>query len=81
MRDLERSPAKAAVVRAIVQLGTDMGVPITVEGVENLQQQEILRRYNVSNLQGYLVGYPVDARSMAQLLAKQVRVSEAGAFL
>lgn len=76
VQDLERSPAKAAVVRAIAQLASDMNVPITVEGVENSQQEEILRRYDVTNLQGYLIGYPVDASRMAQLLEIQVRVDE-----
>ncbi len=76
MQDLERSPAKAAVVRAIAQLAADMGVPITVEGVETVQQEEILRLYNVTNLQGYLIGYPLDACHMTQLLARQARLRE-----
>ncbi len=78
VQDLERNPAKAAVVRAVAQLAEDMSVPITVEGVENFQQEEILRRYNVTNLQGYLIGYPGDARRVAQLLARQARVKETG---
>ena len=76
VQDLERSPAKAAVVRAIVQLAADMGVPITVEGVETVQQEEIVRRYNVTNLQGYLIGYPLDACHMAQLLTRQAQLRE-----
>ncbi len=76
VQDLERSPAKAAVVRAITQLAADMGVPITVEGVETVQQEKILRRYNVTNLQGYLIGYPLEACHMAQLLARQAQPRE-----
>ncbi len=78
VQDLERSPAKAAVVRAIAQLAADMNVPVTVEGVETVQQEEILRHYNVTNLQGYLVGYPVDACRIGRLLARQARLIEVG---
>lgn len=78
VQDLERNPAKAAVVRAIAQLAADMDVPITVEGVETSQQEEILRNYNVTNLQGYLIGNPMDAGRVAQLLARQVRLKETG---
>ena len=78
VQDLERSPAKAAVVRAIAQLAADMSIPITAEGVETVQQEEVLRHYNVTNLQGHLTGHPMDAHCMSQLLARQVRLRRTG---
>ena len=78
VQDLERSPTKVAVVRAIAQLAADMNVPITVEGVETIQQEEILRQCAVTNLQGYLIGYPVDSCRITQILAGQARLRETG---
>lgn len=78
VQDLEANPAKAAVVRAIAHLAADMDIPITAEGVETAQQEHILRDFNVTNFQGYLIGHPMDAGRITMLLAEHARLAESG---
>jgi len=78
VQDLEGNPAKAAVVRAIAHLAAEMDIPITAEGVETVQQEHILRDFNVTNLQGYLIGHPMEADGMTRFLAEHARFPEPG---
>jgi EAL domain-containing protein (putative c-di-GMP-specific phosphodiesterase class I) len=46
-----------------VQLGRNLDLSITAEGVENAQQLGILRELGCEEAQGYLFSRPVDAPS------------------
>ncbi|MCJ2132379.1 EAL domain-containing protein [Methylobacterium sp. E-045] len=47
-----------AVVRAITQMGRDMGIPTLAEGVEEVEQLSFLRELGCEAVQGYLIGRP-----------------------
>ena len=49
----------AAIVRAIVTLGHELGLQVVAEGVENVRQCEFLRECGCDELQGYHFGRPV----------------------
>ena len=51
-------PHSLAVVRAITQMGRDMGIETLAEGVETSDQLELLRTLGCGAVQGYLIGYP-----------------------
>ncbi|WP_312793815.1 EAL domain-containing protein [Tianweitania sp.] len=57
-----------AVLRAITQLGQDMCVPTLAEGVETLEQLELVRGLGCDDVQGYLIGKPerLDTSSIPQ---------------
>jgi diguanylate cyclase (GGDEF)-like protein len=61
IRDLERDANDAAIVTAVLQLGRSLGLDVTAEGVETLEQATFLGREGCTNVQGYLYGKPMPA--------------------
>lgn len=53
-----------AVVKAIVQLGKDLGMTVVAEGVEKQEQMEALRELGVDGIQGYYYAHPVHADAL-----------------
>ncbi|MCX2524240.1 sensor domain-containing protein [Larsenimonas rhizosphaerae] len=53
-----------AIIKAIASLGASLGIKITAEGVEDLEQAGVLEREGCSHLQGFYFGRPVDPMSM-----------------
>jgi EAL domain-containing protein (putative c-di-GMP-specific phosphodiesterase class I) len=47
-----------AILRAVTQLGDDLGIPTLGEGVETTEQLDLLRSVGCHAAQGYLVGKP-----------------------
>jgi diguanylate cyclase (GGDEF)-like protein/PAS domain S-box-containing protein len=54
-----------AIIRAIAELGTNLGIETTAEGIETTQQMELVRRAGCTEGQGYLIGRP---RPISELL-------------
>jgi len=62
--------AIASVVRTIVSLGRVLGMRITAEGVETIEQAERLRAMGCDRLQGYLFGRPASASVAARTIRR-----------
>jgi diguanylate cyclase (GGDEF)-like protein len=58
-----------AVLRAITQLGRDMGIPTLGEGVETQEQLDLLQQLGCNAVQGYLVGKPRRAATVPAIAA------------
>ena len=56
VRDLETDADDAVIVRMIIQLGHEMGLAVTAEGVETPAQAALLRGLGCDQMQGYLHG-------------------------
>jgi EAL domain-containing protein (putative c-di-GMP-specific phosphodiesterase class I) len=69
VRDIGADPDDEALVRAIVTLGHTLGKTVVAEGVETEAQLVFLRRLGCDAAQGFLLGRPQDAASVAALLA------------
>jgi EAL domain-containing protein (putative c-di-GMP-specific phosphodiesterase class I) len=54
------------IVRAIVNLGHNLGMQVTVEGVETEEQLAILRGLDCNQMQGYLFGRPAPVAMVSQ---------------
>ena len=67
---IEKSSDAAAIVHAIVSLGRGLGMKVTAEGVENVEQHLFLRAAGVHFMQGYRFGKPTDAAAIGAKLAK-----------
>ena len=63
--------SRAAALMSSVQLGSQLGLQVTAEGVETPADLELLRRIGCHCAQGFLFSAPVDTGSFSQLLAQE----------
>ncbi|QEE41332.1 MULTISPECIES: EAL domain-containing protein [unclassified Methylobacterium] len=75
IRDIVDSDA-AAIVRAVVGIGERLGMGIVAEGVETVEQLELVRREGCGEVQGFLFSRPLPPRE-ARLYAEGVRIQAA----
>ncbi|MDO8350930.1 MAG: bifunctional diguanylate cyclase/phosphodiesterase [Gallionella sp.] len=64
-----------AVVKAIAQLGHDLGMRVVAEGVENQQQLDALRDAGVHTIQGYFYARPMPENELMAWLQKQKKTT------
>ena len=69
--DLESSRHSMAIVRAVIDLGHNLDVPILAEGVETGAQHASLMREGCDEVQGYLIGRPRPIADYAKLVGRQ----------
>lgn len=69
--DLESSRHSMAIVRAVIDLGHNLDVPILAEGVETDAQHACLLREGCDEVQGYLTGRPLPIADYAKLVGRQ----------
>ena len=58
-RDLEPRSGARAIVRALLTLAHSLNMDVVVEGIENQQQLEIVKKLGVTAAQGFFLGQPV----------------------
>jgi diguanylate cyclase (GGDEF)-like protein/PAS domain S-box-containing protein len=58
VRDLCANPDSQAIVRAIISLGSSLGITVTAEGVETERDLETLRAEGCTQAQGFLFSVP-----------------------
>lgn len=61
VRDMENDADDYALVKAIIQLAHSLGLSVTAEGVETLQQVEMLAKLDCDEFQGYYFARPMPA--------------------
>jgi diguanylate cyclase (GGDEF)-like protein len=66
-------PDAAAVVEAIISMGTKLGLDLTAEGVETREHAERLRDLGCPLGQGYMLARPRDAAATGALLAERLQ--------
>jgi diguanylate cyclase (GGDEF)-like protein/PAS domain S-box-containing protein len=69
VRDLERDPDDAAIVSALIGLGSSLKIGVVAEGVETEGQAEFLRRNACESVQGFLFAKPMAASRVPWFLA------------
>jgi diguanylate cyclase (GGDEF)-like protein/PAS domain S-box-containing protein len=74
IQSMTLEPKDAAIIRAVISLGQELGVAVIAEGVETEQQLEMLNRLGCQQVQGYLFAPPMCAAE-----ARTVMVSMWGA--
>jgi diguanylate cyclase len=65
---LEDTGESAILVHSVVHLGRALGLTVTAEGVETVEQQRFLQAVGCHLLQGYLFAKPVPAAQMDEML-------------
>lgn len=73
IQDLSLSKQEDAnfIVHMIIQLSNHLKMDIIAEGVETMEQLQVLQDYNCNTVQGYLYSKPLPANQFAELLKKQ----------
>jgi diguanylate cyclase (GGDEF)-like protein len=66
--DLATGGPPVEMVRTIVALGRNLGMDVVAEGVETVEQLEVLRQVGCDSVQGFLLSRPVDAEAAGRLL-------------
>ncbi|MGY2083232.1 putative bifunctional diguanylate cyclase/phosphodiesterase [Blastococcus sp. SYSU DS0539] len=62
---IEQDPQRRALCRAVLQIGTSLGLPVVVEGVTTAGQLALLRDMGYRYLQGYAFSRPLEAEQLA----------------
>ncbi len=62
--ELGDSTQALAIVRAVLELGRSMSIPVLAEGIETRKQLDILIREGCEEAQGFLLGRPVPLQSL-----------------
>jgi EAL domain-containing protein (putative c-di-GMP-specific phosphodiesterase class I) len=65
LANVEHDPARRAMCRAVLQLGTSLNLPVIVEGVTNPAVLNLLRDMGHRYLQGYVFSRPLEAEQLA----------------
>ena len=71
VRDLQSDPNDVAITDAIIAMAHRLNLQVVAEGVETLEQAELLRVRDCDEVQGYLYSKPLEAASIEDLLRAQ----------
>jgi diguanylate cyclase (GGDEF)-like protein len=71
VKELPHDKENFAIVLAIISMAKSLGYAVVAEGVETLEQVQILKQLNCDVLQGYFFSKPVDASEIITLSRKQ----------
>ncbi|MGF1621419.1 MAG: putative bifunctional diguanylate cyclase/phosphodiesterase [Rhodomicrobiaceae bacterium] len=68
VHEVDNNPASKEIVRAMINMGHALKMRVNAEGVETIEQANMLRDEGCEELQGYLYGYPMKKEDMDLLL-------------
>ena len=77
IQDISTKEDSLAIVRAVVGLGSSLGITTTAEGVENSEQMARLKTEGCNEMQGFLFSPPKTASEVEALLREQVAKTSA----
>ncbi len=68
IRDISSQPVAEAVTKTVINLGRNLGLACTAEGVDSHQQLEYLKELNCSEIQGFLYSPALPAAACTEVL-------------
>ena len=72
--DIGTNPRSLKLLSNVAQLGKDINLVVTAEGVETEEQLALIRQHTkVDQIQGYLFGVPLPAREVGELVSRMAR--------
>lgn len=71
IRDIADDPADKELVSAAIAMAHGLNMQVVAEGVETVEQLQILKQLDCDLAQGYLLGKPMPSKSISRLLKEQ----------
>ncbi|WP_395011375.1 putative bifunctional diguanylate cyclase/phosphodiesterase [Devosia sp.] len=72
--DITSNPRSLKLLSNVAQLGKDINLKVTAEGVETEAQLALISKHTrIDQIQGYLFGVPLPRREIAELIARMAR--------
>ena len=69
--DITTNPRSLTLLSNVAQLGKDINLTVTAEGVETEHQLALITQYTaVDQIQGYLFGVPLPRREISELISR-----------
>ena len=65
---MDSKPQVRGMLRTILDLARNLGLKVTAEGIETVEQAEMLRSHHCDFIQGYLCGRPVPESEVAPII-------------
>jgi diguanylate cyclase len=65
---METDAGSYAIVKAIIAMGSSLNLGVTAEGVETIEQFQMLCALGCHELQGFLLGHPIPGENVERLL-------------
>lgn len=79
--DITTNPRSLRLLSNVAQLGKDISLTVTAEGVETEEQLSLISSHTkVDQIQGYLFGVPLPRREVAELIARMAAHCEPAAL-
>ena len=75
IKELDRTPGDQAIVKAIIAMASALEIEVIAEGVERVEQMELLNSFGCGLAQGFLFSKPVPAPEFAELLTRNWRTT------
>ncbi len=73
--DMVNDSRDASVVESIISLAHNLSINVIAEGIETTQQLDMLRSYQIEEVQGYLFSKPVDSKAVNDILQQGTTVA------
>jgi diguanylate cyclase (GGDEF)-like protein/PAS domain S-box-containing protein len=73
VRDILKDSDALAIIKAVLDLGSSLGIVTTAEGVETVEQLNALRDQGCAEIQGYFISRPAPASEIARMLNVEAR--------
>lgn len=81
VKDLCTDAGDVAIVSAIITLSHNLDLTVVAEGVETMQQYEILKSFDCNEAQGYLFSHPMESDDFSKWIYEQAdRQKDASGF-
>jgi len=75
IRELDRDPEDQTIVKAILAMARSLGIEVIAEGVETVEQLDLLKSFGCDLAQGFLFGEAVPAEEFTLQLGENRRIA------